>query len=529
MFIIILLLSILTLFLYNYYVHYGRNGRLINLIPGPPHSLISGHALKFLVSTEEQWKLLNFIFDKYYPIVKMWGFFSPFVSIRHPDDMETILSSTKHIEKSSMYFVLHPWFGTGLLTSTGAKWQSRRKILTPAFHFRILNQYVDILIKESDHMIKSMKDEDGIIVKDLIPFISEHTLNAICETAMGISLHDLGAFQQKYRKAIHEIIELLIYRLLRIWFHNDLLFALSPQGRKQKKILKILHGFTEKIIAERKLYHENTNGRYLKNIESDKKTEMDDVEVFGIKKKRLAMLDLLIAKSREGLLTDLDIREEVDTFMFEGHDTTAMGITFALLLLAEHKDIQERVRTEVNTVMQENEDKFTIRSLQNLLYLDRCIKEALRLYPSVFFVSRFAAEDVKLQSYVVPTGTIIHLNIYGVHRDPNFWPNPEVFDPDRFLPERILNRHPYCYLPFSAGPRNCIGQRFGLLEMKAIIASLVHNFYLEPVDYLKDLRMRTDVILRPSHPVRILCRTLEFCKHPSHRTKYSKYSKTNRR
>ncbi|KAL6437195.1 hypothetical protein ACFW04_005037 [Cataglyphis niger] len=465
MFIIILLLSILTLLLCHYYVHHGRNGRLINLIPGPPCSLISGNALEFIVSPE-QWKLLHSILDKYYPIARIWGFFRPLVSIRHPDDMEKILSSTKHIEKSIIYHVLHPWFGTGLLTSTGTKWQSRRKILTPAFHFNILNHFVDILIKESDHMIKSLKNEEGIIVKDLIPFISEHTLNAICETAMGISLHDLGAFQQKYREAVHQIIELMIYRLVRIWLHNDLIFALTPTGRRQKKVLKILHGFTEK------------------------------------KKKRLAMLDLLIAASQEGLLTDLDIREEVDTFMFE-----------------------ERVRTEVNIVMKENEGKLTIRSMQNLLYLDRCLKETLRLYPSVFFISRFTAEDVKLQSYVIPAGTAIHLNIYGVHRDSNFWPNPEVFDPDRFLPERILNRHPYCYLPFSAGPRNCIGkffvifvfshqfssiifdtlliagQRFGLLEMKAIIAPLVRNFYLEPIDYLKDLRIRSDLILRPSHPL----------------------------
>ncbi|KMQ84119.1 cytochrome p450 4c1 [Lasius niger] len=86
-----------------------------------------------------------------------------------------------------------------------------------------------------------------------------------------------------------------------------------------------------KIIAERKLYHERTNGRYLINLESDKETKIDDAEMFGIKKRRLAMLDLLIMASREGLLTDLDIREEIDTFMFEGHDTTAMGMTFALL------------------------------------------------------------------------------------------------------------------------------------------------------------------------------------------------------
>ncbi|KAL6418345.1 hypothetical protein ACFW04_012211 [Cataglyphis niger] len=215
------------------------------------------------------------------------------------------------------------------------------------------------------------------------------------------------------------------------------------------------------------------------------------------------MLDLLIAVSRDNLLSDLDIREEVDTFMFEGHDTTAMGITFALLLLAEHKDIQERVRIEVENAMQESGGKLTMRSLQNLPYLERCLKETLRLYPSVHIISRNVEEDIKLHSHVIPAETMLFLNIYGVHRDPNFWSNPEVFDPDRFLPERIQKRHPYSYLPFSAGPRNCIGQRFGLLELKAMIAPLIHNFYLEPIDHLKDIRLTADIIIRPSHPVHI--------------------------
>ncbi|XP_070157186.1 cytochrome P450 4C1-like [Polyergus mexicanus] len=442
---------------------------------------------------------MHILFDKYYPIGKVWSFCTYIVSIRHPDDLETILSSTKHIEKGLPYNMLHPWFGTGLLTSTGAKWHARRKILTPAFHFNILNQFVDILIKEGDCMTKSLKDVGGTVVKDLVPFVSEHTLNAICETAMGISLQKFDEFQQQYRNAVHDIIELLVYRMLRPWLYKDLLFSLLPQGRKQKEILKILHRFTEKIIAERKIYHERTNDQYLKNIDK----EIDDVEVCGIKKKQLAMLDLLIAASRDNDLTDLDIREEVDTFMFEGHDTTAISITFVLLLLAEHKDVQERVRVEVDNAMQEDGGKLTRRSLQNLSYLERCLKEALRLYPSVFSILRNVGEDVKLHSYVIPAGTILHLNIYGVHRDPNFWSNPEVFDPDRFLPERMQNRHPYSYLPFSAGPRNCIGQKFGLLELKAMVAPLVHNFYLEPVDYLKDIRLQIDLIIRPRHPVHI--------------------------
>ncbi|EFN72810.1 Cytochrome P450 4C1 [Camponotus floridanus] len=389
----------------------------------------------------EQWKLLCTLCDKYYPILKVWGLFEFTVSIRHPDDLEKILSSTKHIDKSRTYNILHPWFGTGLLTSTGIKWQTRPKILTPAFHFNILNQFVDILIKQSDCMTKSLKDVGRTVVKDLLPFISEYTLNAICETAMGVSLQKLGEFQQQYRNAIHEIIELILYRAIRPWLLNDFLFSLSSQGSRQKEVLKILHGFTEKVIAERKLYDERTGNRYLQNLEDDKETEAEDIEVFGIKKKRLAMLDLLIAASRESSLTDLDIREEVDTF--NGHDTTAVGIMFALLLLAEHKDIQERVRVEVNTVMQENGGKLTMKSLQNLSYLDRCLREALRLYPSVFIISRNTAEDVKLR------------------------------------------------------------QRFGLLELKAMIAPLVHNFYLEPIEDLKDIQLKTDIILRPSHPVHV--------------------------
>ncbi|KAL6416378.1 hypothetical protein ACFW04_013527 [Cataglyphis niger] len=180
MFIAILLLSMFILLLYYYYVHYGRNGRLLNLVPGPPAHPIIGNAIQFNVSVEEIWKLFISLSDKYYPIFKVWSCFTYYVLIRHPDDMEIILSSTKHIEKGYVYKLLHPWLGTGLLTSTGTKWHARRKILTPAFHFNILKQFTDILIKEGDYMTESLKDVGGTVVKDLISFITEHTLNAIC-------------------------------------------------------------------------------------------------------------------------------------------------------------------------------------------------------------------------------------------------------------------------------------------------------------------------------------------------------------
>ncbi|XP_024890530.1 cytochrome P450 4C1-like [Temnothorax curvispinosus] len=210
---IILLLLILILLIFNYYVHYhGKKGRLINLIPGPSGYPIVGNAFQYLGSREEQWKFLINVTNEFYPIGKAWGFFFPVITIRHPNDLETILSSTKHIEKTLIYDNLQPWFGTGLLTSGGTKWHSRRKILTPTFHFNILQHFIQILIEEGENMTKSLKNAGGTVVKNLVPFFSEHTLNAICETAMGTSLRGLGDFQQQYREAVHQMGELLIYR-----------------------------------------------------------------------------------------------------------------------------------------------------------------------------------------------------------------------------------------------------------------------------------------------------------------------------
>ncbi|TGZ32209.1 Cytochrome P450 4C1, partial [Temnothorax longispinosus] len=430
--------------------------------------------------------------------------------------INTILSSTQHIKKNFFYDILRPWMGNGILINegklqknflvyemsivyiSGAKWHSIRRTLTPTFHFNILQQHAEILIKEGENMTMSLKNTGGTVVKDLVPFVSEHTLNAICETLMGTSLRDLDEFQQKYRKAVHRICELFIYRLLRQWLHNDWIFSLTSKGKEQAKILRILHGFTNHIIAERKLYHERTNGRLLRR--SITSTDTNDTEANG-KRIQLSLLDHLIADNREGRLTDLDVKEQIDGFMFAGHDTTALNLTYLLMLLAEHKDIQDRVRNEVNTAFQENGKKFNIKLLQNLTYLNRCIKETLRLYPSVFLISRVAGKNVKLQSYLVPAGTTVVLNIYGVHRDPNFWPNPETFDPDKFLPERFQNRHPYSYLPFSAGPRNCLGQQYALLQIKALIAPLIQNYYLEPITYLKNLRLQADLVLRPACPL----------------------------
>jgi cytochrome P450 family 4 len=187
----------------------------------------------------------------------------------------------------------------------------------------------------------------------------------------------------------------------------------------------------------------------------------------------------------------------------QGHDTTGMALMFTLFLLAEHKAEQEKCREEATALLNRTNGNPQLTDLQELPYLERCIKESLRLYPPVATLLRYTPEDLQLKHALIPGGTHIFIHLYDTHRDTNFWEEPDKFDPDRFLPENSQNRHPYAYVPFSAGPRNCIGQKFAMMEMKSIIARLLCDFRLEPIDRIADMKLTADIVIRPMKPVRI--------------------------
>lgn len=188
---------------------------------------------------------------------------------------------------------------------------------------------------------------------------------------------------------------------------------------------------------------------------------------------------------------------------FKGHDTTSMAISYILLVLANLKDIQAKVREEILSVI--GQEKIpTYNDLQDLKYTERCIKETLRLFPSVPFISRYASEDFVTKSgYMIPEGTVMHIHIYDLHRDENIYPDPLKFDPDRFLPEKVNERHPFAYIPFSAGPRNCIGQKFAFLELKTVLCGILRKFKLEKVDDMYEIEFRPDLVLRPKNDVKV--------------------------
>ncbi|XP_018111782.1 cytochrome P450 family 4 subfamily B member 1 L homeolog isoform X2 [Xenopus laevis] len=244
---------------------------------------------------------------------------------------------------------------------------------------------------------------------------------------------------------------------------------------------------TDKVIGQRK-----------KLLES--KEELEKVQ----KKRHLDFLDILLcAKDENGQgLSDEDIRAEVDTFMFEGHDTTSSGISWILYCMATHPEHQQKCQEEINEVLGERQT-MEWDDLGRIPYTTMCIKESLRLYPPVPSVSRELAKPITFHDgKSLPAGILVSLQIYAIHRNPNVWKDPEIFDPLRFSPENSSKRHSHAFVPFAAGPRNCIGQNFAMNEMKVAVALTLKRFELLP-DLSKPPLKLPQLVLRSKNGIHV--------------------------
>ncbi|EPY85615.1 hypothetical protein CB1_000362018, partial [Camelus ferus] len=193
-------------------------------------------------------------------------------------------------------------------------------------------------------------------------------------------------------------------------------------------------------------------------MKRDEEGKWDDKDFPTRKNKCRAFLDLLlnVTDDEGNKLSHEEIREEVDTFMFEGHDTTAAAVNWSLYLLGSYPEVQKKVDNELEEIFGKSDRPATLEDLKKLKYLECVIKESLRLFPPVPFFARNLNEDCDVGGYKIVKGSQVIIVPYALHRDPRYFPDPEEFVPERFLPENSKGRHSYAYVPFSAGPRNCI-------------------------------------------------------------------------
>ncbi|XP_055857578.1 cytochrome P450 4d2-like isoform X2 [Episyrphus balteatus] len=400
---------------------------------------------------------------KYGNTFRVWIFNILAIYTSDLKDIQDILSNKAVTKKNRMYSMLHEWLGDGLLVSHGPKWCTRRKIITPTFHFKILEQFVEIFDRQSSILVKKLKAHaNGQTPFDVHEYIGLATLDVISETAMGTTINAQTDENCEYVKLLTKVTDIFVKRFINVFYRNDRLFAiLAPRLKKENdKVVNKLHAFTDAIIKKRK-----------KELHQQQNLKETDT------KQRMAFLDVLLLSTVDGKpLSNTDIREEVDTFMFAGHDTTKSAIGFTLYCISRSPEVQQKLVQEINDVIGLDVDKeITYRHLMDLKYTEKVIKESLRVYPTVPFIGRQTLEDCIINDKFIPKDTTILIPLVVLMKDPQIFPEPE-----KFLPERQTPDNPYAFLPFSAGPRNCIGQRYAMLEIKAIVTKILRHYELLP-------------------------------------------------
>ncbi|XP_073848042.1 probable cytochrome P450 4p3 [Musca autumnalis] len=431
---------------------------------------------------------------------------NPVYNVIDAREAELVLNDSRILTKGVFYTFLHTFLKTGLLTSTDKKWHTRRRLLTPAFHFNILAQFMETFKSESSKFINNLngllekENSNGIIsLSELIPRV---TLNNVCETALGVCLDD-RLDGDEYRQGIAEVEENLLDRLKNPLKGFDTIYYNSGEGKKYLKSMDKLHAFSSGIIEKRRELLSKEIEEEKQNI---KQNEVDENSVY--RKRRYAMLDTLLRAEKDDLIDHEGICEEVDTFMFEGFDTTSMNLIFTLMSLALYPEMQRKCYEEMQQHIRDDDlSSLVIQQLNNLKYLDCFIKETQRLYPSVPGIVRECTSDIVFdRKLLFPKGTQINIHIYDIHTNPKYYDEPEKFNPERFMAPQADKRHPFAFIPFSAGQRNCIGQKFALLEMKTLLVYVLKNFELEPVTRPEDFRFHAGLLIRTKADIKIKIR-----------------------
>jgi cytochrome P450 len=367
----------------------------------------------------------------------------------HPEGAQRVLaSSAANFRKDNRFYgEVRGAFGDGLLTSQDEEWQRQKRFLQPLFTARRVAEYADVMGHQVVHLTEQWRQRPAGTV-DLHAEMTRLTLQIVCRALFGA---DVGPVLPVVRQAFGPLGASVRARGL-----SPVRLPLAwpvPVNRRLVTARQALHGACDEIIARRRAAAGAGAG-------AD-----GGADLLGL---------LLAARDDGAALTDTEIRDQVLVFLLAGHETTSTALTFTLHLLGRHTDIQQRVRDEVDTVVGDRVP--TSADALALPYTTMVLKEAMRLYPPVPSLGRRATEAADLCGYQVPAGSDVVLVPWVIQRHPEFWDEPDRFDPQRFTPEQEKARHRYAWFPFGGGPRACIGQHFSMLESAIALAVLIRSF-----------------------------------------------------
>ncbi|MCX4239272.1 cytochrome P450 [Paraliomyxa miuraensis] len=358
----------------------------------------------------------------------------------HPDHAQRVLMDNyrNYTKQAPMWRPLRRFAGNGLLTAEGDSWLRNRRLIQPLFGSKQLTGLAEQMIEVAEQEAERLSEHvDGAPIDMDLEMITT-TQRIILATMFGTSLpqQQLHALAQ----AVLDSFKAINIRML-LYFVPDVLL---PGERTLRQSLATIDQSIAGLIAERRR----------------RPAERDD------------LLSLLLAvRDEDGeAMSDRQLRDELVTMFVAGNETTAITMTWLFHLLDQNPEVDARVRAELDAVL--GDDPLTPENIRALDYCRRAVQEAHRMYPPSWLIPRRAEQADEVGGYAIPAGATVVVSQYVLHHDASTWESPEVFDPDRFLPERVEQRSRYSYIPFGSGPRQCIGNNFAVLEALIILAAM---------------------------------------------------------
>jgi cytochrome P450 len=409
---------------------------------------------------------------QYGDIVRMRFVFSDAYLIYHPDSVKHVLQENNRNYNKDVftYKLFRPFLGQGLLLNDGESWLHQRRLMQPAFHRKRITAYGTIMTDATESLLgrwQSYVQQDTSL--DIAQEMMRLTLGIVGQTLFSL---DLSEETNTIGPAVTTLLNLL----------GNYVYAPFPpisiptaRNRRLLAANRSLEQVVYSMIAERRQQNVDTGD----------------------------LLSMLLSARDEETgqgMNNQQLRDEVMTLLLAGHETTANTLTWTFYLLSQHPEVEQRLYTEIDEVL--GGAAPTIEHLPELKYTNMVLEEALRLYPPVGIFSRKAIADDELGGYPIPANSMILVSPYATQHHPDYWPDPECFDPERFTPERSAGRSHYAYFPFSSGPRMCIGSSFAMMEAQLILATIAQHYQLRMVPG-HPVEPQMLVTLRPKYGLRM--------------------------
>jgi cytochrome P450 len=386
------------------------------------------------------------------------------VMVNDPDAIEAIcVTQNRQFKRDHFAQDLQKVLGKSLITSDGDFWRRQRRLAQPAFHKDRIAGYAQTMVDLTLRATERWRDGE---TRDAHTDMMALTLDIVGRTLFGA---DVGSRARDIGVCLEQITERYADAVAMGVPHWDKLP--TPLNRRFRSAVQRLDGIVRDLLRS---HRAGTTG--------------DGKDLLSM---------LMAARDEDGTgMSDDQLRDETITLMLAGHETTAIALTFAWMLLSTHPEARTRLETEVDEVLGDRPPSYA--DLPRLVFTDHVVRETLRLYPPAWSIGREAAEDVEIAGRHFEQGTWFWFIPWAMHRDARFFERPTRFEPDRWA-DGLAKRLPrYAYFPFGGGPRQCIGNSFATMEAILCLATIARSFR---VDLTREFRLKLQpaVTLRPKH------------------------------